>query len=38
MITKRATIELVQEMIEKNEKVPDDLMTMFRQAVDERKV
>jgi hypothetical protein len=38
MITKRAAIELVQEMMEKNENVPDDLMRMFRQAVDERKV
>lgn len=38
VITKRATIEVVEEKLSKGEDVPDDLMQMFRQAIEERKV
>jgi len=38
IITKRATIEVVEEMMAAKEDVPSDLMEMFRQAIEERKV
>jgi len=38
VITKRATIELVEEMMAEGREIPEDLMGMFRQAVEERKV
>ena len=38
VITKRATIELVEEMMAEGREIPADLMGMFRQAVEERKV
>jgi len=38
IITKRATIELVEEKMQNNEPVSEELMGLFRQAVEERKV
>jgi hypothetical protein len=38
VMTKRATIEVVEEMLNAKETVPEDLMMMFRQAIEERKV
>jgi hypothetical protein len=35
IITKRATIELVEEMMAAKEDVPEDLMAMFKQAIED---